>query len=337
MRVGYVPCTQDPPSGANVSRMMDEIMEQALMCEEVGFDGFFFTEHHQQADAYLPSPVLMAGLVGMRTQRLNVGTCVLLMPLYHPIRLAEDIAVIDQATKGRFISAAAGIAYQPADFAAFGVPQRQRVGRTEEGIEILRKAWTGEAFSYASKYHEIENVRVTPRPYQDGGPPIWLAGWTPPGLARAGRMADGWIADPIQSMPVIKRYADQYREESAKHGRKPFVVLIRDCIIGQSREEVVAKSGPTMRTHRWYFEFGGYIEDEYIKDVKTAADLSFEIAARDRLITGTPEECLDQLAKWTDEIRPDYLMLRMRQPGGPPQCEALEDIRVFGEKVIPKL
>jgi len=337
MRVGYFPCTQDPPGGDNVATMIDEIIEQAKLCEDVGFDGFFFTEHHQQEDGYLPAPVLMAGLIGMHTERLKVGTCVLLMPLYHPIRLAEDIAVIDQATKGRFIAAAAGIAYQPTDFAAFGVPQRQRVRRTEEGVDILRKAWTGEAFSFDSKYHTIEDVRVTPRPYQDGGPPIWLAGWTPPGLVRAGRMADAWIADPIQSLPVIKGYADQYRVEAKKHGRKPSVILMRDCVIGEDRAATVARSGPTMHTHRWYFEHGGYITDDYLKDVKRPEDLSFEVASKDRLIAGTPEECLEQLTMWSEVVQPDYLMLRMRQPGGPPQAEALEDIRLFGDKVIPKL
>ena len=337
MRVGYFPCTQDPQNGANVAGMIDEIIEQAKMCESVGFDGFFFTEHHQQDDAYLPAPVLMAGLVGMQTQTLNVGTCVLLMPLYHPIRLAEDIAIIDQATKGRFIAAAAGIGYQPADFEAFGAPQRQRVRRTEEGVEILRKAWSGERFSYPSKYHTIENVRVTPSPYQDGGPPIWLAGWSPPGLVRAGKMADTWIADPIQSISVINDFADQYRAEAKKNGRDPSVVLMRDCVIGESREDTIAKSGPTMDTHRWYYEYDAYVPDEHIKDLKSANDLTFDIAAKDRLIAGTPDECLEQLMMWSEVVKPDYLMLRMRHAGGPPQSEALNDIRMFGEQVIQKL
>ena len=115
--VGYFPCTQDAPDGKNIARVIDELVEQAELCEAVGFDGFFFTEHHQQQDGYLPAPVLMAGLIGMRTKRIKVGTCVLLAPLYHPIRLAEDIAVIDQATKGRMV-AAVGIGYQPPDFDA---------------------------------------------------------------------------------------------------------------------------------------------------------------------------------------------------------------------------
>ena len=115
----------------------------------------------------------------------------LLSPLYHPIRLAEDVAVVDQATKGRMV-AAMGIGYQPDDFDAFGISIKERAARTEESVEILKKAWTGKRFSYPSKFHKIENVRVTPSAYQAGGPPIWLAGWVPAGLKRAAKMG-GWL------------------------------------------------------------------------------------------------------------------------------------------------
>ena len=334
--VGYFPCTQDPPNGKNISRVISELIEQAELCEAVGFDGFYFTEHHQQDDGYLPSPVLLSGMVGMRTTKIKVGTCVLLSPLYHPIRLAEDIAVVDQATKGRMV-AAMGIGYQPSDFDAFGVSIKERAARTEESVEILRKAWSGEKFSYESKFHTINDIKVTPTAYQDGGPPIWLAGWVPAGLKRAGKMGDGWIADPIQSLSVIKDYAEQYREEARLNGRKPFVVLMRDCVIGKNWETCVAKSAPTMATHRWYYHYGAYVQDEHIKDVNAPEDLTFEIAAKERLIAGSPDQCLEQLVTWREEVNPDYVMLRMRQPGGPAQEEALDDIRMFGEHVIKNL
>lgn len=334
--VNFFPCTQDPPNGDNIGRVIQEIFEQAELCEQVGFDGFFFTEHHQQEDGYLPNPVLMAGLVGARTKTLKVGTCVLLQPLYHPIRLAEDIAVIDQATGGRVVIGA-GIGYQGPDFDAVGISAKGRAPRTEEGVEIMRKAWTGEPFSYPSRYHTIENVRVTPRPSQPGGPPIWLAAWSPPGIARAARMADGWIADPIQSVSVIKAEADEYRALAKKAGRKPYICLMRDCIIGDSPEDAEKKSEPTMFTHRYYFEGGGYVMDEHLKDVKSAADLTFAVAAKDRLIAGTAEQCLDQLKMWEEVIQPDSLMLRLQQPGGPAHEQVLADIRTFGDKVIPHL
>ena len=334
--VGYFPCTQDPPRGDNVDRLLQEIYAEAELCESVGFDGFYFTEHHQQEDGYLPNPVLLAGLVGARTQRIKVGTCVLLLPLYNPIRLAEDIAVVDQATGGRMV-VGAGIGYQDHDFDALGLPVSQRVRRSEEGLEILRQAWTGEPFSYPSRYHKIENVRVTPRPRQAGGPPIWMAAWSPPGIERAARVADGWIADPVQGLSVIKEEADAYRKLCAENGRRPFICLMRDCIVADSWTDAEAKSEPTLGTHRYYFSGGAYVMDDNLKDVKRVEDLTFDVAAKERLIAGSPQDCIDQLTMWQEAIQPDYLLLRMRQPGGPSHAQVLEDIRFFGEKVIPNL
>ena len=109
---------------------------------------------------------------------------------------------------------------------------------------------------------------------------------------------------------------------------------MRDCIIGKDWKAVVAKSGPTMATHKWYFHYGAYVKDEHIQNIGTEDELTFETISKERLIAGSPEQCLEQLSFWKEEIEPDYIMLRMRQPGGPVQAEALEDIRLFGEKVI---
>jgi alkanesulfonate monooxygenase SsuD/methylene tetrahydromethanopterin reductase-like flavin-dependent oxidoreductase (luciferase family) len=90
-------------------------------------------------------------------------------------------------------------------------------------------------------------------------------------------------------------------------------------------------------THRWYYGFGAYAPDKYLEDIRSPEELTFEKVAKDRLIAGSPAQCLEQLKMWQEEIKPDYLMLRMRQLGDPPQAEALRDIRLFGEQVIPKL
>ena len=333
--VGYYPCTQDAPDGKKVDRLIDEIMAQAELCEKTSYDGFYFTEHHQQEDGYLPNPVLMAGLVGARIKRIKVGTCIALAPLYHPIRLAEDCAVIDQATRGRF-RLALGIGYQEIDFQAFGIESRQRARRSEEMIAILRDAWAGKKVSALSADYQFKDVSVTPTPYQDK-PDIWLAAWSEPGVKRAARLANGWIVDPIQSISVIKAQADIYREECAKAGRKPFICLMRDAVIGDSIEKAKALAEPTMETQRWYFEHGAYVPDEHLHDVTTVDNLTFDIAAKDRIIHGDANAILEQLSKFKEIIKPDYLIIRMRHPGGPNQQQALEDIQMFGEQVIPDL
>lgn len=334
--VGYLPCTQDPPSGANMARVIDELTAEAQAAEASGWDGCFLTEHHQQEDGYLPNPLLLAGMVGMKTERIKVGTCVLLMPLHHPVHVAEDCAVIDLATKGRLVLSV-GVGYQPQDFDAFGISITERASRTEEAIDIIRKSWRGERFSFEGKHFSYAETLVTPTPAQRPGPDIWMASWTPVGLRRAGRLADGWIADPVQSLSVIKDYAARYRAAAEKAGRTPFICLMRDAVIADSMAGAEAASAPTMYTHRFYFQYDAYVPDEHIKDVKTPDDLTFDIAAKDRLVVGSPDDCLEQLRMWKDAIRPDYLIVRFRQPGGPSHADTLRAIRTFGEKVIPRL
>jgi alkanesulfonate monooxygenase SsuD/methylene tetrahydromethanopterin reductase-like flavin-dependent oxidoreductase (luciferase family) len=334
--VGYLPCTQDPPTGKNMARVIDEMVAEAQAAESCGWDGCFITEHHQQEDGYLPNPLLMAGLIGMKTQRIKVGTCVLLLPLYNPVRVAEDCAVVDQATKGRLVLSI-GVGYQQHDFDAFEVPIESRVRRTEEALEILRRSWESSHFSYEGAHFKLNDILVTPPPFRSSGPPVWMASWTPPGLRRAARIADGWIADPVQSLPVIKGFAERYLAECARLGRKPFICLMRDAVIGDSMAAAEAESGPTMVTHRFYYKYGAYVADEYLKDVKSPEDFTFRIAARDRLIVGSAKDCLDQLQIWKEVIRPDYLILRLRQPGGPSHSKTLQAIRAMGESVIPRL
>jgi alkanesulfonate monooxygenase SsuD/methylene tetrahydromethanopterin reductase-like flavin-dependent oxidoreductase (luciferase family) len=146
--VGYLPCTQDPPAGKNMARVIDEIVVEARAAEASGWDGCFITEHHRQGDGYLPNPLLTAGLIGMKTRRIKVGTCVLLLPLYHPVRVAEDCAIVDQATRRRLVLSI-GVGYRQPDFDAFEVPIESRGRRTEEGSQFCAEA--GKAVASPSK------------------------------------------------------------------------------------------------------------------------------------------------------------------------------------------
>jgi hypothetical protein len=166
--VGYFSPTQDPPNVKKTAVLIDEIMEQAVLAESVGYDGFFFPEHHQQADAFLPNPVLLAGLVGMRTKRIKVGPSVLLAPLYHPIRLAEDVAMIDLATKGRFVCAL-GVGYVPR-FRRL-IPFKQRGQRTRMHRDPPARPTAAVQLSeqyYHSKTSASRRCRI-PRPARRSG------------------------------------------------------------------------------------------------------------------------------------------------------------------------
>jgi alkanesulfonate monooxygenase SsuD/methylene tetrahydromethanopterin reductase-like flavin-dependent oxidoreductase (luciferase family) len=164
-----------------------------------------------------------------------------------------------------------------------------------------------------------------------------MAAWSPAGLQRAARLTDGWLADPVQSLPIVKGNASRYRAAAAEAGRTPRICLMRDAVIANSMPEPEAASGPTMYTHRFYFQYGAYVPDEYLKDVAQPKDLSFTKAAQDRLIVGLADDCLAQLQRRQAEIQPDYLIILFRQPGHPSHQKAMEAIRAFGEQVILKL
>ena len=160
----------NPPRGEHLDRCVDEVIEEAQAAEAYGFDGCFFGEHHQDKDGFLPSPLIVATAVAASTRTLNVGTSVILLPLHHPVKIAEDVITLDIVSKGRIILGV-GLGYQGSDFAAFGVAPAQRVELFEEKLEIIRKCWTGEPFSYHGK---------TPRPgKRSGASPLLPKTFTP--------------------------------------------------------------------------------------------------------------------------------------------------------------
>ncbi|HZO80425.1 MAG TPA: LLM class flavin-dependent oxidoreductase [Candidatus Binataceae bacterium] len=336
LKAGYFPCTQDPPRGENIGKVLREAIVEAQVAEQSGFDSCLFSEHHQQEDAYIPNVILMAGMVGVNTTKIRVGTCVTLIPLWHPVHAAEDAAIVDQITGGRMILSV-GVGYQERDFSAFGLSISERAGRSEEGVEVVKKCWTEERFSYRGKFYQLDNVMITPKPFQKPRPPIWMAAWTNVGLKRAARIADAWITSPLEHVQVIKQFANLYREETRKQGKTPYLVLMRDVLVSDSWEAARRESEPLMYTHRFYFRNNGYAMDDVIKNVKSEEQWTFDVAAPNRFIAGSPKDCLQQLQMWQKEVQPDYLVLRMRHPGGPSHERVKQAISTFGREVLPKL
>jgi alkanesulfonate monooxygenase SsuD/methylene tetrahydromethanopterin reductase-like flavin-dependent oxidoreductase (luciferase family) len=177
-------------SGIGFREEYARIIEQAQLAEEMGLDSLWLSEHHGADDGYLPSLLPMAAAILANTERLFVGTAVLLAPFHHPLRLAEDVAFLDQLSGGRFILGV-GTGWRSAESRAFGLDPKARAVALEETVAVLRRAWTGERFSFSGRAHQFEDAIVRPAPFTPGGPPIWLGGTGPRALARAGRLGDG--------------------------------------------------------------------------------------------------------------------------------------------------
>jgi alkanesulfonate monooxygenase SsuD/methylene tetrahydromethanopterin reductase-like flavin-dependent oxidoreductase (luciferase family) len=163
-----------PSQARPLQELYREHLEEAVLAEELGFDNVWASEHHFSEDAWNPSPITFLSAVAARTARVRIGTYVLLLPLHNPVRVAEDIAVLDNISNGR-VDLPVGVGSAPEEFRTFGIPFNERLGRTFEALRIIERCFAGEEFSHKGKYYQFPNVRMTSTPVQRPGPPIWVA------------------------------------------------------------------------------------------------------------------------------------------------------------------
>ena len=190
--IGLFTAQVPPGSKRTFTQEYREILDMVLLAETLGFDSAWVSEHHGSSDGYMPSLLPTLAALAAATDRIGLGTGILLTPFHHPLRLAEDAATVDLISGGRLILGL-GLAWREEEFRMFGVPMSERVRRTVEAIDVLRLAWTGERFSYQGKVFSFDRVKVTPAPERKGAVPIWLGGSVEPAMRRAGRIADGYI------------------------------------------------------------------------------------------------------------------------------------------------
>ncbi|HXN85208.1 MAG TPA: LLM class flavin-dependent oxidoreductase [Candidatus Binataceae bacterium] len=188
VKVGYQFDFRNPPnSGRSFQELYASCLTQAEACEGAGFDSIWLTEHHFTDDGYLPSMMPMAGAIAARTKRVTIGTYVLLAPFQHPLKLAEDTAVVDVISGGR-LRLGVGQGYRQEEFDGFGINRAERLGRTLETVEILKLAWRGERFDFHGKYFHLHDVRVLPAPVSKPHPELLWGVGAPKAIQRAAKM-----------------------------------------------------------------------------------------------------------------------------------------------------
>jgi probable F420-dependent oxidoreductase len=325
----------DPPRGERLPQRIDEVCAEAQLAEQVGFDAILVGEHHQHRDGFLPSPLIVSTAVAARTQKIRIGTGILLLPLYHPVHVAEDAATLDIISNGRLILGV-GMGYQTGDFEAFGVPPSQRVSRLEEGIDIIRACWTQDTFSYDGKRFRLDNVAVYPKPVQLPHPPIWVGAMADESIRRAAQYGDAWLTGMTQPMSNILRHTQTYKAYAGECQRPAHIILMRDAWVAETREQAEDEYGPEVLTaYKYYWQSNSLSFQEQ----RAEAEFSIAKMAPDRIILGSPEEVVDQLQQWQEATGAEMVIFRLRQAhsGGPSHEKILRAIRLFGDKVIPKL
>jgi alkanesulfonate monooxygenase SsuD/methylene tetrahydromethanopterin reductase-like flavin-dependent oxidoreductase (luciferase family) len=319
-------CRRHPDSDVPMTDIYQQTIDQAVLADQLGFDHVWFTEHHFLPDGYLPSFQPMAGAIAARTERIRISTDIALLPLYHPVRLAEDLAVLDNISGGR-MELGIGMGYVPSEFAAFGVPLKNRVSMTEEAIDILRLAWSDQPATYEGRRYRLDDVDVHPKPVQVGGPPLWIAAMSEAGAQRAARFGTNLLPQGKRSEVL-----DPWREAVAANGNDPNnhrVGIIRSVYVTDDRE----RDWPTIRrAERYrmsiYTKFMAETPDDY--------GWGDPDGIPQNVIVGTPEECVAELSSFIDE----FGITDIASSGLPPGVDedfASRNVERIATEVLPAL
>lgn len=310
-------------TGRPAGELLRELAREAQEAERAGFGMIWVPEHHQGPSGSLTDPITVVTWLLAQTSRISVGTCVLVAPLHHPVRLAEQAAILQEASGGRFVIGL-GAGYQESDFAVFGRDRERRRQDLEETISVLRRAWAGEP---------IGGVRVAPRP-AGAPPPIWMGAWSRWGVRTAARLAEGWIADPIRTEEEVAEMAGWYRAAALEAGVEPRIHLTRDLWVDADAERARRVYAPSIEPiYRYYLREGALGTGSGL----AAEDMVLGGALDSRVVCGSPAEVRSRLQAFIQRTGAQGCGFALRHPAGPAHEEVLAAIRLMGAEVLPEL
>ncbi len=291
---------------------LESVYERALSriehMDQSGYDAVWLAEHHFTGYSVCPSVHVMAAHVAGRTRNLRIGTAVTLAALYHPLRIAEEIALLDVLTGGR-INWGAGRGFDPAEFAVFGVPPEESAERFREAVEIVLAAWTQEKLTYQGRFHSFDGIEVLPKPAQRPHPPAWVAATSPGAIEWAAAQGLSILMDPHSAHGEIARKKRLFFDglASAGHetgGREIPVGRLVAVAPTDSEAEAIARRGAkwTASSYLPKEALAAFREDGKPTDPE-------EHYLTDVVIHGCPERVVDQLKRLEEEVPLDSLLL----------------------------
>ncbi|MCX4587680.1 LLM class flavin-dependent oxidoreductase [Streptomyces sp. NBC_01481] len=294
-------------------------LEMAAYADDRGIDTIQTEEHHGAGNNWLPSPFVFAGAVLGSTRRIAVTVSAIIGPLYDPLRLAEDIAVLDLIGKGRLVTVA-GIGYRPEEYEAHGVDWGRRGKIQDLLLETLLKAWTGEPFTY-----EGRTVRVTPRPYTQPHPLLLVGGSSKAAARRAARL--GLPFFPSAHLPELQAY---YQDRLAEYGTEGWTMMPAE------KTPLLHLSDDPDRTWAEYGKhflhearmYASWQSKDIRSAVKSAATTVDELRAEGVYRIVTPDECV--------ALGAESLVLHPLC-GGMPVDEGWRSLQLMCEQVLPRL
>jgi alkanesulfonate monooxygenase SsuD/methylene tetrahydromethanopterin reductase-like flavin-dependent oxidoreductase (luciferase family) len=317
-----------------------QALDQVSDAERWGLDAIWLAEIHQQASrSVLTAPLTVASAIAARTSHIKIGTAVQVLPLSHPLRLAEETGTIDQISRGRLL-VGVGRSGNPRSYAAYGVPYSESRERFYETLEILKRAWSQPSFSYEGKYHKFSEARAVPRPYQQPHPPIRIAGAsedTFPVLGALGyplfvAVRSGSLAGLA---PDLQAYRDAY--QSAGHRGRGEVYLRLSMHIADTDVQALKEAELSMMQgyKALTTQLEGSPNSRRRAELETVRLITYEQVLRDKVVVGSPERVTDRLLQLREELGIDGILAELNFGSRIPPQIMMRSLRLLCEKVRP--
>jgi alkanesulfonate monooxygenase SsuD/methylene tetrahydromethanopterin reductase-like flavin-dependent oxidoreductase (luciferase family) len=332
--------------GGSESDAFELAFEQVDAAERYGLDAMWLAELHvDPARSVLAAPMTIASAIAARIDRIKIGIAVQVLPLCHPLRIAEEAATVDQISRGRLIFGV-GRSGLPRTYEAYGIPYAESKDRFAETLHVIERAWSQPRFSHQGKYHSFEDVAVTPKPYQKPLPPIRIAASSPdtfPAIGKLGYpifvMPRGTFSDML---PAIESYRDAYR--AAGHPGHGQVYMRVPLYVGETAER--ARTEPEPSIMHFFREQAARLRASANRAGTSASEgrseraamldnLTYEDALRGKIMIGTPEAVAAQLHALREELGLDGILAELNTGGLIPHDCVVNALRLLCQEVKP--
>lgn len=330
MRVGF---TMDFRNvrGESWREFWEDRLWLMLQAEAMGFDYLLVQEHFFMPDGYAPSVPIFLTLLAERTKVARIGSYTYVLPLRHAAQLAQETAVLDHLSQGR-LEVCVGAGHRPAEYAAWGLSPKTRPSRMEEGLEVLKLAWTQRPFSYKGRYYDLENIHVAPAPLQQPHPPLWVAATSAPAAERAGRHGahlHGASVDPEVHAAYFRGLAAAGKDKSQMRISNPWSITVTD-----ENPESVWKRNEPLYFQRWDFY-------RTIRAGMGDSDIKYGLPPargyRDNELIGSAALVLETLRTFTQKLPLTDIVHAGPAGGIPIREEAYPSLKAFAEQVLPEI
>ena len=330
------------------AQVFNEFLEEVEAAEALGFDSVWIPEHHFSVYGMLGDTLTLAAAIAQRTKRIKIGTAVVLLPLQHPVRIAEQAALVDVLSEGRLLLGL-GRAYQPSEFAGFGMDPSDSRERFAEALEILIKCFTEDKVSHEGRFWSANDVTLYPKPVQKPHPPLYMAAVTPPSYAMAADKGLSILRAPrFTRMNIVQEQWDEYCRLMRKAGRDPLAMdqpMLMQTYLAETAEQATREAEPHAK---WYHElFQTVLPGAPGKEIKPGYELYDKVREAHARVTyddlvnwgsafGTPEQVAERVLAYAEHAGVNHWMAEMRF-GGLSHAQAMRSMELFATDVIPRV